>query len=236
MSNEIVPFNFEGNPVRIINIDGDPWWVATDVTRVLGYSNHHDAIQKHSDQEDRNTVAIRDSNNGRGNPNRTVLNESGLYALMLGSKLPQAKRFKRWVTSEVLPEIRKWGFYNPSMSETDKQVEAARQYYEATIQWAEAKKQLEIAQPKAARLDLLVKVDGGGYNVASVGRALNYTGRLKEFWQKLIDLGAVVEDHKGRLVASEEWVDLDYITIRGQRTPVITEEGFEHLESLDIAV
>lgn len=234
MTNEIVPFDFEGNEVRIINIEGNPWWVAGDVTQVLGYSNPRTAVSRHVDEEDRNTVPFQDGNNSRGNPNRTILNESGLYALMLASKLPQAKRFKKWVTSEVLPEIRKWGFYNPSMSEEDKQVEAARQYYEATKQWAEAKKQLDIAQPKAARLDLLVEADGGGYTIASVGRALDFTGRLKVFWQHLIDLGALVEDHKSRLIPSDRWLDLEYMGVRGRRTPVITEEGFQHLESLDL--
>jgi len=91
---------------------GEPWFVGKDVATALGYSNPRDALAKHVDSEDKNTVANRDGTSG--NPNMTVINESGLYSLILSSKLPTAKQFKRWVTSEVLPSIRKTGQYiNP---------------------------------------------------------------------------------------------------------------------------
>lgn len=106
--NEIQTFDFDGSGIRTLTIDDEPYFVGKDVAQVLGYSNPRDAIAKHVDAEDRNTVAIRD---GKGNPNQTVINESGLYSLILGSKLPEAKRFKRWVTSEVLPALRKHGVY-----------------------------------------------------------------------------------------------------------------------------
>ncbi len=92
--------------------DGEPWFVGKDVATALGYSNPRDALAKHVDSEDKNTVANRDGTSG--NPNMTVINESGLYALILSSKLPTAKDFKRWVTSEVLPAIRKTGEYSMS--------------------------------------------------------------------------------------------------------------------------
>ncbi|WP_337803117.1 phage antirepressor [Megasphaera sp.] len=94
--------------VRTVTIDGEPWFVAKDVATALGYSNTRDAIAKHVDDDDKNTVVIRD---GKGNPNQTVINESGLYSLVLSSKLPTAKNFKHWITSEVLPSIRKHGAY-----------------------------------------------------------------------------------------------------------------------------
>lgn len=94
--------------VRTVTIDGEPWFVAKDVATALGYSNTRDAIAKHVDDDDKNTVVIRD---GKGNPNQTVINESGLYSLVLSSKLPTAKNFKHWITSEVLPAIRKTGGY-----------------------------------------------------------------------------------------------------------------------------
>lgn len=103
--NELQIFNFDDSPVRTLTIEN---FLGKDVAEVLGYSNTRDALAKHVDPEDRNTVAIRD---GKGNPNQIVINESGLYSLILGSKLPNAKRFKRWVTSEVLPAIRKTGMY-----------------------------------------------------------------------------------------------------------------------------
>lgn len=100
--------NTEFGTIRAIEINGEPWFVGKDIAEALGYSNTRDAIAKHVDDEDLNTVAIRD---GIGNPNTTVLNESGLYSLTLSSKLPTAKKFKRWITSEVLPSIRKHGMY-----------------------------------------------------------------------------------------------------------------------------
>lgn len=101
--------NPEFGEIRCILIDDEPWLVGKDVAEALGYSNIRDALAKHVDNEDKNTVAIRDGI--QGNPNMTVINESGLYSLILSSKLPDAKKFKRWVTSEVLPAIRKTGIY-----------------------------------------------------------------------------------------------------------------------------
>lgn len=108
--NEITSYVFDGSNVRTLVIDGQPYFVGKDVAEILGYANTRDALSKHVDSEDKNTVAIHDGIK-RGNPNQTVINESGLYSLILGSKLPQAKEFKHWVTSEVLPAIRKTGAY-----------------------------------------------------------------------------------------------------------------------------
>ena len=108
--NEMQIFNNpEFGEVRTIQIDGAPWFVGKDVAAALEYENTRDAISRHVDEEDKNTVAFHDGI--RGNPNMTVINESGVYALIFGSKLERAKRFKHWVTSEVLPAIRKTGQY-----------------------------------------------------------------------------------------------------------------------------
>lgn len=101
--------NEEFGEIRTVTIDNEPWFVGKDVAEALGYSNTRDAISTHVMDEDKNTVAISDGK--RGNPNQTVINESGLYALIFGSKLESAKRFKHWVTSEVLPSIRRNGGY-----------------------------------------------------------------------------------------------------------------------------
>lgn len=98
----------EFGSIRSIMIDSDPWFVGKDVAAALGYGDTDQALRKHVDTEDRLTRRI----NGSGqNRLMTVINESGLYALIFGSKLDSAKRFKRWVTSEVLPAIRKTGSY-----------------------------------------------------------------------------------------------------------------------------
>ena len=106
--NKLQNFTFDGSTVRTIMINSEPYFVGKDVAEILGYSNPRDAIKKHIDDEDKG-VAKCDTLGG--SQNQTVINESGLYSLIIGSKLPTAKRFKRWVTSEVLPAIRKHGAY-----------------------------------------------------------------------------------------------------------------------------
>ena len=110
MMNAVQVFeNTQFGKVRIVVIDSEPWLVGKDVATALGYSNPRDALRVHVDDEDKNTVVIHDGI--PGNPNMTVINESGLYSLVLSSKLPDAKKFRRWVTSEVLPSIRRNGGY-----------------------------------------------------------------------------------------------------------------------------
>ena len=109
--NELKIFkNEEFGQIRVIPINDEPWFVGKDVAVVLGYVNPRKAISDHIDEEDRmDGVTIRDSIGREQSP--VLINESGLYSLILSSKLPNAKRFKRWVTSEVLPSIRKHGVY-----------------------------------------------------------------------------------------------------------------------------
>ena len=115
--NELMIFeNPEFGKVRCVQLDGEAWLVGKDVAEALGYSNTRDALDRHVDQEDRNTVVNPDGN--RGNPNMTIINESGLYSLVLSSKLPGAKRFRRWVTSEVLPTLRRQGTYTMQTPKT----------------------------------------------------------------------------------------------------------------------
>ena len=107
--NEIKIFENESfGQLRTLTIDDEPWFGGKDVADVLGYSNGRDALSKHVDPDDKADVAIHD---GSQNRNMTVINESGLYSLIFSSKLRTAKEFKRWVTSEVLPSIRKTGGY-----------------------------------------------------------------------------------------------------------------------------
>ena len=106
--------NAEFGQIRTVQLNNETYFVGKDVADALGYSNTRDALAKHVDTEDKADVAIHD---GSQNRNMTVINESGLYALIFGSKLESAKRFKHWVTSEVLPELRKNGQYQmPNLS------------------------------------------------------------------------------------------------------------------------
>lgn len=118
--NDLMTFQYETNEVRTIVIDGEPWFVGKDVAVALGYERPTKAVLDHVDKEDKDAVPIQDSI-GRMQ-NTPVINESGLYSLILSSKLPSAKKFKRWVTSEVLPAIRKTGAYtNPQAEPFDPQ-------------------------------------------------------------------------------------------------------------------
>lgn len=107
--NELKIFdNPEFGKIRVIEIDGEPWMVGKDVAAALGYSDTSDALKRHVDDEDKLTRRFTDSGQSR---EMYIINESGLYSLVLSSKLPSAKKFRRWVTAEVLPSIRKTGRY-----------------------------------------------------------------------------------------------------------------------------
>lgn len=108
--NEIINFDFQGQKVRSMLIEGNPYFVGKDVTSILGYVKSRNAIYQHVDQDDALKQGIIDDL-GR-TQNMTLINESGVYSLIFGSKLPEARKFKRWVTSEVLPTLRQRGTYS----------------------------------------------------------------------------------------------------------------------------
>ena len=108
MEDNLQLFAFEGNQVRTLSIENEPWFVGKDVAEILDYSRTADAIKQHVDKEDKGVGKIQTPG---GKQNLTIINESGLYSLILSSKMPNAKKFKHWVTSEVLPSIRRHGAY-----------------------------------------------------------------------------------------------------------------------------
>ena len=113
MNNQLIPFAYGDNLVRVIEKDGNPWWVAKDVCDVLGLGNAREALQK-LDEDEKGSVRISDGTSpAGGNPNMNIINESGLYNLIFRSNKPEAKAFRKWVTSEVLPQIRKTGSFVP---------------------------------------------------------------------------------------------------------------------------
>lgn len=115
--NELKIFeNEEFGQIRMIMIDKEPYFVGKDVAEILGYSNPRDALVKHVDDEDKGVAKC---DTPGGTQKLTIINESGLYSLILSSKLPMAKQFKRWVTSEVLPAIRKQGYYTADNNKND---------------------------------------------------------------------------------------------------------------------
>ncbi len=138
--------NPEFGEVRTVNIDGDPWLVGKDVAAALGYSNTKDALASHVDAEDK-SILQRSENATFEIPTRglTIINESGLYSLVLSSKLPTAKKFKHWVTSKVLPTIRKTGGYHVPQSPAE---QMAQGLLAAQKLLAEKDKRIEEMRPK----------------------------------------------------------------------------------------
>lgn len=112
MNNKIKVFeNAEFGPVRTVTINGEPWFVAADVCNALEINNVSMAISRLDDDE-KNTISLTEGI--PGNPNKTIVNEPGLYSLVLSSRKPEAKAFKRWITHEVIPDIRQYGMYGTS--------------------------------------------------------------------------------------------------------------------------
>lgn len=165
MNNEIQKFDFKGTSLRTLTDEaGEPWFVAKDVCDVLGYTNASKAINDHVNQEDKLNNESLSSLGQRGG---WLVNESGLYSLVLSSKLPTAKEFKRWVTHEVLPAIRKTGGYIPTTDVDDdmtilaKAVMISQRTMEAQKQRiAEQQTRIVELEPKARFADAVAASDG----------------------------------------------------------------------------
>ncbi len=150
--------NKEFGEIRTVIKDGEPWFVGKDVAEILGYSNTSKAVMNHVDEEDKRFLMldIADSQNGNlpvGQSKTALVNEGGLYSLIIGSKLPNAKRFKRWVTSEVLPSIRKNGGYIAGQETMTDDELMARALQVAQNKILERDKQIETMKPKAIFAD-----------------------------------------------------------------------------------
>lgn len=153
-------FNYQDQEVRTVIQDGQPWFVAKDVAEILGYANTKDAISSHVDEEDK-TIIQRSEMTTFEIPNRglTVINESGLYSLILSSKMPDAKKFKRWVTSEILPTIRQTGQYGEPkvLTEREGQIQSLELLLDNLKRSAEMEQQINKHEKKI--LELNTKVD-----------------------------------------------------------------------------
>lgn len=160
--NELQIFsNPEFGKVRTVEVGGEAWLVGKDVAAALGYSNTKDALARHVDGEDKRGSRIPTTS---GEQEMTIINESGLYALVLSSKLPGAKRFKRWVTSEVLPAVRRTGGYLAGAERMTPEELMAKALTVAQRTLADREARLsaltvenQIMQPKAEYFDQLVE-------------------------------------------------------------------------------
>ena len=165
MSNEIQRFEFKGAALRTLTDEnGEPWFVAKDVCDVLELSNVGQALARLDDDE-KSSITLNDGT--PGNPNKAIVSESGLYALVLASRKPEAHEFKRWVTHEVLPQIRKTGGYIPTTDVDDGMTILAkavmigqRTMEEQKRRIAEQSEHIKVLEPKARFADAVAASDG----------------------------------------------------------------------------
>ena len=192
--------NEQFGQVRMVEIEGQPWLVGKDVAEILGYAKPLDAISRHVDEDDSVKYGLTD-NLGR-TQNTIIINESGLYSLILSSKLPQAKEFKRWVTSEVLPSIRKHGMYatDQLLNDPDLAIAAFQalkaertKSKELEVQNSKLQSELDEMKPKADYVDVMLANKG---LISTTAIAKNYGESAKKFNLRLKDLGIIFKQGK----------------------------------------
>lgn len=169
--NELQVFNnaMFGN-VRVLLQGDEPWFVAKDVADTLGYQNGSRDVNRHTDEEDRTKTMLFDGNQ---NKETILINESGLYSLVLSSKLPNAKQFKRWVTSEVLPSLRKYGTYSMDIPRT--LPDALKAYADEIEQHNKTKALVEAQRPKVIFADA-VSTSDTDILIGDLAKLLNQNG------------------------------------------------------------
>jgi len=203
----ITPFNFSGAQVRAITKDGEPWFVASDVCSVLEIKSHRDAVSTLDDDERESLIV-----DTLGGPQSSVcVNESGLYSLVLRSRKPQAKAFKKWVTSEVLPAIRKTGGYqSASLAILPKDYASAlRQLADQYEETEKLRLTVEAQRPAVEYVEKYVKADGL-FGIRETAKILN----LKQSVFVNLCMGKVFFRENGTLQPYSQWMDAGYFQVK----------------------
>lgn len=205
--------------IRTVEMDGTPYFVGKDVAEVLGYSDTFGALKKHVDDEDKQNCQNDSFESNRG---LTIINESGLYSLILSSKLPKAKEFKHWVTSEVLPAIRKHGMYateelldNPDFAIAAfmalKEEREKRKALETTVDVQ--KQQISELQPKASYYDVVLNCK----DLVSVSEiAKDYGKSAKWLNEKLHELKVQFKQGKKIWLLYQKYAEKGYTSTKTQ--------------------
>lgn len=189
--NEVQIFNNEEfGQVRTLVINGEPWFVGKDVAEILGYSNTRKALADHVDEEDK---GITKCDTLGGVQDLTVINESGLYGLILSSKMPNAKKFKHWVTSEVLPAIRKHGIYA-----TDNVIDNILNNPDFGIQLLTKLKEERTARVEAERRNAILMHVNKTYTVTEIAKELGL--------KSAIQLNKILAEKKIQYQVNGTWV------------------------------
>lgn len=177
---ELQIFAFEGAEVRTVLRDGEPWWVAADVATVLGLSNLHSSLAQ-LDEDERTLHSVES-----GQRSMSIINEPGLYSLILRSRKPQAKAFKRWITHEVIPTIRKTGRYEVARREPSK-LELARDLVTALEAQETLTARVAELEPSAQAWDVLASTNGD-YSLRDSAFILNRDPNISTGQQRLMKL------------------------------------------------
>ena len=194
MSSLITFENMEFGKLTVMEKDGEFFFIGKEVAEKLGYSNTRDALVRHVDIDDKADVVFHD---GRQRRSMVSINESGLYSLILSSKLPQAKEFKKWITTEVLPSIRKNGGYIKNQEKMSNEEILANVVLLANHLIAEKEKIIEDLEPKAKYFDELVN-NNLLTNFRNTAKELHIPQKV--FIQFLIDQNLICWDKKNRLL------------------------------------
>lgn len=209
-------FAFEGtNEIRTLLINDEPYFVGKDIADTLGYKDTSDALKRHIDEEDKLTRGFTDSGQSRY---MTIINESGLYSLILKSKLPSAKKFKRWVTSEVLPTIRKHGMYATEdlLNNPDLLIQVATQLKEERTNRLIAEQRVNELKPKADYYDKIL-ANKSLMTISIIAK--NYGMSGQEMNQLLHDLGIQYKQSKTWLLYSKHqdkgWTHTEMLPVAG---------------------
>ena len=207
----LTPFNFEGQQVRVVTIDNEPWLVGTDVARCLGYANPTDALGRvHPDDKQTATLALSEGSRTVAR-DRTLVNESGMYLLVLGSTLASARAFQRWVTSEVLPQIRRTGSYSATPQLTRVQLLAAAVLEADQIMKEQAdtietqRVELAAAAPKVHAWDGIVS-GAGDYTITDAAKVLARAGVKtgpRILHQQMMQLGWLYKNQRDKWTAKQ---------------------------------
>lgn len=198
--------NEEFGEIRTVTIDGEPWFVGKDVAEILGYSNTRKAIADHVDNEDKTDgVTIRDSIGREQNP--ICIKESGLYALIFGSKLESAKRFKHWVTSEILPSIRKHGIYA-----TDNVIDNILNNPDFGIELLTKLKEERAARVEAERRNAILTHVNKTYTMTEIAKELNMKSAAQ--LNRLLAEKKIQYHVNGTWVMYSKYSDLGYEEIK----------------------
>ena len=204
---EIEIFNFNGTSVRTVMIGGDPWWVAKDVCDVLEIGNPSDAV-KRLDPTDSTLDTIEGSHRLTN-----LINESGLYDLILDSRKPQAKAFRKWITSEVIPSIRKTGSYGAQAELPQSYSEALRALADRAEALEAANQKIELDAPKVEGYEDLMDSDGFFTMEATAKSLCSVTGGLgrTRLFKELRSMGIVMKDST---LPYQHYIDSGYFIIR----------------------